>query len=162
MPRETWIVWAGRHRRPEWETLCADYRGRLERDLKVHDVMVKAKGAAEDPARRRTETEALFAALPEPCFTIALDPRGRALSSEALAQELGRLDREWPHAIAFLIGSDLGLEPALLPGAREVFALGPMIFGHELARLVVYEQIYRARSLLKGLKYHRLAGGALG
>ena len=155
MSRALFIYWAGRHLRPEWENLCADYRRRLEREIPVQDSLVKVKAAPEDPNRRRLETRALLAAAPDPCWTIALDPRGRQLSTEDLAIELGRLRTSWPHPIAFLIGSDLGLDNELLTAARDRISFGKMIFGHELARLVLYEQIYRAFSMHKGLKYHR-------
>ena len=155
MSRGIFVLWAGRHHRPEWEALCADYRRRVAHDLPVQDTMVKVKAAAEDPSRRRLETRALFAAAPDTSWTIALDPRGRQVSTEEFAAELGRLRSTWPHPIAFLIGSDLGLESELLEGARDRISFGRMIFGHELARLVLYEQIYRAFSVHKGLKYHR-------
>jgi 23S rRNA (pseudouridine1915-N3)-methyltransferase len=157
MSRAIFVLWAGRHHRPEWEALCADYRKRIERDSPVVDTMVKVKAAAEDPSRRKLETRALFAAAPEPSWTIALDPRGRQLSTEDFAAELARLRTAWPHPVAFLIGSDLGLDDELLGSARDRFSFGRMIFGHELARLVLYEQIYRAFSVHKGLKYHRPA-----
>jgi 23S rRNA (pseudouridine1915-N3)-methyltransferase len=157
MSRAIFVLWAGRHHRPEWEALCADYRKRIERDSPVVDIMVKVKAAAEDPSRRKLETRALFAAAPEPSWTIALDPRGRQLSTEDFAAELARLRTAWPHPVAFLIGSDLGLDDELLGSARDRFSFGRMIFGHELARLVLYEQIYRAFSVHKGLKYHRPA-----
>lgn len=155
MSRGIFVLWAGRHHRPEWEALCAYYRRRVAHDLPVQDTMVKVKAAAEDPSRRRLETRALFAAAPDTSWTIALDPRGRQVSTEEFAAELGRLRSTWPHPIAFLIGSDLGLESELLEGARDRISFGRMIFGHELARLVLYEQIYRAFSVHKGLKYHR-------
>ena len=95
------------------------------------------------------------AALPDPCWSIALDPRGRASSSEELAAKLARLRHEWPHPIAFLIGSDLGLDGGLLGSVRERISFGPMTFGHELARLILYEQLYRALCIQRGIKYHR-------
>ena len=153
MGRKILILRAGRHLRKDWETLCADYRRRIERDLPVEDRLLKSRG--EGATRRRLEAEALEAALPDPCWTIALDPRGRTLDSEALARELARLREEWAHPIAFLIGSDLGLDPELVGRARMKLSFGPMTFGHELARLILYEQIYRALSIAKGIKYHR-------
>lgn len=153
--RELLIVWAGRHRRRGWEDLCADYRRRIEHHVPVRDRWVKAKAAGDGPARRRAEGQAMAAALPTTCWTIALDPRGQAMSSRRLASELRRLSAEWPHPVAFLIGSDLGLDPELLDGARQRLSLGPMILGHELARLMLYEQIYRAIAMERGIKYHR-------
>lgn len=157
MSRGILIFWAGRHHRPEWEKLCADYRKRIEHDMPVQDTLIKVKAAAEDPARRRLETAALLAAAPDPSWTVVLDPRGRQLSTQDFAAELARLRATWPHPVAFLIGSDLGLDPDQIAAARDRFSFGPMIFGHELARLVLYEQIYRAFSMHKGLKYHRPA-----
>lgn len=155
MARQILVLWAGRHQRREWETLCADYRRRIEFDVPVEDRLVKAKVASEDPSRRAAEGEALLAALPDPCWSIALDPRARATRSEDLAEEMVRLRDEWPHPIAFLVGSDLGLDPDVLRAARARLSFGPMIFGHELARLVLYEQLYRALSMGRGIKYHR-------
>jgi 23S rRNA (pseudouridine1915-N3)-methyltransferase len=155
--RALYVLWAGRHLRPEWEALCADYRKRLTREHEVRDQLIKARCAPEDPARRRLETQALLAAAPPQAYTIALDPRGRTLSSEELAAELERLVVEWQHPIAFLIGSDLGLDPELAAGARATWSFGRMVFGHELARLVLYEQLYRALSQRRGIKYHRAA-----
>ena len=154
MGRELLIVWAGRHRRGAWEELCADYRRRIERHVPVSDHWVKVR-AGDDRTRRRAEGRAIEARLPEPCWTVALDPRGRTMSSEELAAELRRLGAEWPHPVAFLIGSDLGLDAETVRRTRRRLSLGPMVFGHELARLVLYEQIYRAIAIDLGIKYHR-------
>ena len=155
MSREILIVWAGRHQRKTWEELCADYRRRIAREVPVNDRHVKVRQCGADPARLAAEGRSLLAALPDPCWSIALDPRGRVTSSEQLAAKLRRLRDEWPHPVAFLIGSDLGLDSALLEQARERLSFGPMVFGHELARLVLYEQVYRALCIERGIKYHR-------
>ncbi len=157
MARQLLILWAGRHQRAPWENLCGEYRARIGRHWEIRDRQIKNRGAGGDAARRRAEGRALRAALPDPCWTIALDPRGKMLSSEGLAGEMQRLADEWPHPVAFLIGSELGLDPEVCAGARQRLSLGPMILGHQLARLVLYEQIYRAISIHRGIKYHRPA-----
>ncbi len=157
MARQLMILWVGRHQRAPWETLCDDYRKRITRYTVLRDQRIKVRSGGSDPARRRTEGRALEAALPEPCWTIALDMRGEMLSSEQLAAEIGRLADEWPHPVAFMIGSDLGLDAEVARKSRRRLSLGPMIFGHQLARLVLYEQIYRAISINRGIKYHRPA-----
>lgn len=96
-----------------------------------------------------------MAALPEPSWTIALDRRGKAVSSKQLARRLADLNETWPHAIGFLVGSDLGLSESVLERCRERLSFGPVTLPHELARLVLYEQLYRALSILGGIKYHR-------
>ena len=155
MSREIVILWAGRRRRKGWEELCADYRRRIVHHVPLRDQMVKVAAGGDGHGRRRAEAAALTAALPEPCWPIALDARGRMTSSEELSARLARLRDEWPHPIAFLIGSDLGLDGPVLAAARERLSLGPMVLGHELARLVLYEQIYRALCIERGIKYHR-------
>lgn len=153
--REFLVVWAGRHRRANWEELCTDYRQRIARYVPIRDLPVKARAKNDDRERRRAETTALFDALPDPCRAVVLDPRGRTMSSEDLAARLGRLRDEWPHPVAFLVGSDLGLDDSLLQKAYLRLSFSPMIFGHELARLVLYEQLYRALCIERGIKYHR-------
>ncbi len=153
MSREIVILWAGRRRRKSWDELCTDYRRRIARHVPVRDQMVKTP--ASGGGRLRAEGAALAAALPDPCWPIALDLGGRMTSSEELSARLTRLREEWPHPIAFLIGSDLGLDGQVLSSARERLSLGPMVLGHELARLVLYEQIYRALCIERGIKYHR-------
>ena len=157
MARHLLVLWAGRHQRQAWERLCAEYRARIERHVVVRDQWIKVRTAGDGVARRRAEGQAMLAALPDPCFTIALDPRGKTTSSESLAAELRRLADEWPHPVAFVIGSDLGLAAEIAERARRRLSFGPMTFGHELARLVLYEQIYRAISIDRGIKYHRPA-----
>jgi 23S rRNA (pseudouridine1915-N3)-methyltransferase len=153
--RELVIAWAGRHQRASWEEICADYRRRIARFVPVRDLPVKARESGEDPGRRQAEGRALLAALPPSSYLVALDSGGRALDSAGLAAELSRLQNEWPHPIAFVLGSDLGLAPEVLQAARRVLSLGPLTLSHELARTVLYEQIFRALSITAGMSYHR-------
>jgi 23S rRNA (pseudouridine1915-N3)-methyltransferase len=155
LSRELVILWAGRHQRSAWEELCVAYRRRIALLAPIRDLPVRARTGSDDPQRQRAEAQALLAALPQPCFPIALDSRGEALASGPFAERLGRVRGEWPHAIAFLVGSDLGLAPDLLGQARWVLSLGPLTLSHEVARLVLYEQLYRALSIAAGMSYHR-------
>jgi 23S rRNA (pseudouridine1915-N3)-methyltransferase len=153
--REIAILWAGRHQRSTWQDLCDSYRRRIERLAPVRDLPVRARVGPESPQRQHAEMQALLAALPPSAFAIALDCGGEALPSAAFAERLGRLRTDWPHPVAFLIGSDLGHDPALLARCRWVLSLGPLTLSHELARLVLYEQLYRALSIEAGMSYHR-------
>ncbi|HVT59126.1 MAG TPA: 23S rRNA (pseudouridine(1915)-N(3))-methyltransferase RlmH [Thermoanaerobaculia bacterium] len=155
MSRELVVLWAGRHQRSSWEELCASYRRRIALLAPVRELPVRARAGAGDPQRLRAEGQALLAALPQPCYCVALDRGGEELGSSQLAQRLARLRGEWPHALAFLIGSDLGLDGSVLAAARWVLSLGPLTLSHELARVVLYEQLYRALSIAAGMSYHR-------
>src|SRR4029078_7829193 len=151
--REPAALWAGRHQRSHWEEICDSYRKRIARMASIRDVPVRARAAADDPQRLRREGRALLAALPASAWSIALDSRGERLSSEQFAERLARLRQEWPHPIAFLIGSALRLHPAGVDGGRPLLSLGPMTLSHELSRVVLYEQLYRALSIEAGMSY---------
>ena len=155
MSRGYLVLWAARNQRRDWEKLCSDYRRRIQHNAPIRDQMIKVKGSSDDPGRMKAEGTALLAALPDPCWTIALDPRGKTLSSEAFARELSRLEEDWPHPVAFVIGSDAGLDQEVVQTALMRLSYGPMVYGHELARLVLYEQLYRALCIRRGIKYHR-------
>jgi 23S rRNA (pseudouridine1915-N3)-methyltransferase len=153
--RELVVLWAGRHRRSSWDEICASYRRRIARLAPVRDVPVRARTGPDDPQRLRAEGQALLAAVPPSAWSFALDIRGEALTSEQLAERLARLREDWPHPVVFLIGSDLGLDRAVLEAARAVLSLGPLTLSHELARAVLYEQLFRALSIEAGMSYHR-------
>jgi 23S rRNA (pseudouridine1915-N3)-methyltransferase len=149
------ILWVGRHHRGSWEQIASRYRKRITRTWPLEELPVKSRFQGEGRARLRAEAEAIFAALPDPVWLVALDRRGERLSSEDLARRMSRWRREWPHPIAFVIGSDLGLDASVRKAARLVLSLGPMTLSHELARLVLYEQLYRVASIEAGTGYHR-------
>ncbi len=164
MGREYIVAWAGRHHRDAWEEICGEYRKRIAPHVPIRDlpVRVAARGAREESAeqsreRLRIEGRALRDALPGEVYLVALDRRGAAVSSEELAARLVRLRDEWPHPVAFVLGSDLGIGAGLLAEARWRWSLGPLTLPHELARVVVYEQLYRAVSIAAGISYHRRA-----
>jgi len=155
MSRELQVFWAGRHRRDEWDRLCERYRGRISRFVKLTEVPVRVRGVAADRDRLRAEGEALLAAIPKGAWSVALDRRGTQRSSAELARWLQRLLDDWPCPIAFLVGSDLGLDKSLLTQVRDQLSFGPLTLPHEMARVVLYEQIYRGLCIGAGIKYHR-------
>ena len=155
MSRDLEILWAGRHRRSEWEQLYSRYRERLEPYLEVKERPIKVRAGMDDKKRLHEEGKAILKALPESSWTVALDRRGAQRSSNQVATWFDRLRTDWPHPVVIVIGSDLGLAPQVLEQCRERWSFGPLTLPHELARLVLYEQIYRALSIVAGIKYHR-------
>jgi 23S rRNA (pseudouridine1915-N3)-methyltransferase len=108
--------------------------------------------AAELKAR---EAELLRAAVPADARMIALDERGRALTSLEFARLLGRWRDEGIKDTAFLIGGAEGLDQSLREAADRILSLGPMTWPHLLVRGLLAEQLYRAQSILTGHPYHR-------
>jgi len=141
-------------RMPAWvQQGFAEYAKRLSRELPLELIEVAAK--SRDPARAMSEEgAALLAAIPKGAHVVALDGRGRAWSSEELAQQLARW-RMQGKDLAFLIGGADGFASTVLDRADQKWSLGPATLPHPLVRIVVVEQIYRAASLLANHPYHR-------
>lgn len=141
--------------RPAYRALCDEYRGRLEHYCDVTEHEVKEASRAPTPARQlELEAEALDGKLPEGATVVALDRTGTAWSSEALAEKLDRW-RTAAKPVAFVIGGSHGLAPALTAAADARWSLGALTLPHELARVVVCEQLYRAWTILRGEPYHK-------
>lgn len=100
------------------------------------------------------EAKLIRAALPAGAVLIALDSRGRALNSEDFAHRLGQWHDQGREA-ALVIGGAEGLDPALREAAELVLALGPMTWPHQLVRVMLAEQLFRAQAILTGHPYHR-------
>jgi 23S rRNA (pseudouridine1915-N3)-methyltransferase len=113
---------------------------------------VRPGGRYSDEHVRKREARLLLEALDGRGTVIALDPSGRALRSDELA---GRLERWATPRADLVIGGPLGLHRDLLERADFRWSLSPLTFPHELARVIVAEQVYRGLTILRGLPYHR-------
>ncbi|MBM4286489.1 MAG: 23S rRNA (pseudouridine(1915)-N(3))-methyltransferase RlmH [Deltaproteobacteria bacterium] len=102
---------------------------------------------------KQREGERLRAALPPRAWVAALDPGGRQMTSEEFAAWLTTRE-EAAQPLAFLIGGHLGLDRATLARADERLALSRLTLTHELTRLVLLEQLYRAGAIRSGHPYH--------
>lgn len=99
------------------------------------------------------EGERLRAQVPPKSYAVALDPKGKEYTTEAFAAWLAKREEDG-RALAFLIGGHLGLDEATLGAAQEKLALSRLTLTHELSRLVLLEQLYRAKTILIGHPYH--------
>jgi 23S rRNA (pseudouridine1915-N3)-methyltransferase len=100
------------------------------------------------------EREVTEARIPEDSRVIALSQRGEMWSSEQLAELVGRWELEG-RDVTLVIGGADGLPDDVVRRAERQWSLGPLTLPHELARVVVYEQLYRAHTIRRGEKYHR-------
>jgi 23S rRNA (pseudouridine1915-N3)-methyltransferase len=113
---------------------------------------VKPGGRYADAHVREREARSLVDALPERGCVIALTPEGRSLDTKAFTRKL----ESWSRPLAvFVLGGPLGLDPPLIARADATLSLSAMTLPHELARVVLAEQIYRAVTLLRGVPYHK-------
>ncbi len=135
----------------------AEYRKRLSHWLPLDLVEVEPglRGKGRDAARAMGDEGArVLAAVPKGALIVALDGRGRAWSSEELAQRLQHW-RNGGRDLALLVGGPEGHASEVLDAAGERWSLGPLTLPHMLVRLVVAEQLYRAAALLANHPYHR-------
>ncbi len=152
------VLWFGRPAGDPFRREVATYRERVARRWPAEDLPLRPEGGGReaDPDRARArEAAAARRRVPGRYRTVALDERGWAPTSAELARWLGELESAGVPGVAFVIGSDLGLDPGLREEADRVVALSRLTLPHRVARLVLWEQLYRAVSLLGGGAYHR-------
>lgn len=145
-------------RMPDWvEAGVEEYARRLPRDFRfeIREIPLVRRGKNADTARAvQQEGEAMLAALQRDERAIALDVKGRTLSTETMAQQLGSL-RDEGVDLALLVGGPDGLAPSCLARAAASWSLSSLTLPHPLVRVLVAEQVYRAWSWLSGHPYHR-------
>jgi 23S rRNA (pseudouridine1915-N3)-methyltransferase len=134
--------------RPYYREAYDDYVRRLGKYLKIRDAEVR------EANEREQEAERLRRHLRPGTPVVALARTGEPWSSEQLARKLERW-RIDARPLAFVIGGSRGLTPDFLASATEQWSLGPLTLPHELARVVVAEQLYRGMTILRGEPYHK-------
>lgn len=150
------IIAVGKLKERFWRDAAEEYLTRLTPYASVRVVEVADRDPARGEARALAEEGAdVVRAIPDGAHVIALDIDGRQLSSEGLAERLERLALEGRSNIAFLVGGSHGLSAEVLAAAHERISLGPMTLPHNLARIVLLEQVYRAFKIRRGEPYHK-------
>jgi 23S rRNA (pseudouridine1915-N3)-methyltransferase len=149
------VVLAVGRLRPYYREAADDYKHRLARYVSVREVSIREAGRAPTVhVQRAKEADAFRQKLPSRHILVALSRQGDAWTSRDLA---GHLERwlEQGKGLAFAIGGSSGLAPNFSAEAALRWSLGPLTLPHELARVVVYEQLYRAFTIVRGEKYHK-------
>ncbi len=139
-------------------TAIADYESRIAHYFKFQAIEVRQRripSSGVEKAIVDSECQSLLARVPSELQTVALDERGSSWSSAELAEYLNQSALHGRPGVAFLIGGPLGLNDALRESVDKVVSLSSLTLPHELARLVLVEQIYRAGTILRGEPYHK-------
>lgn len=155
------VIAIGRLKQGPERDLAERYRERFDdigrklgfRGIEIHEI---PESRARDAATRINEEAAAIAALiPDKSSIIALDERGETIDSTTFARHLGRWrDESVPNAV-FLIGGADGLSPDLRRKAKLSVAFGKATWPHQMVRVMLLEQVYRAATILSGHPYHR-------
>ncbi len=151
------IIAVGRLRGGPEAELIADYKTRFDRigrGLSLGPVEI-VEVEDRKGSRQSTEADLLSAAIPEGARVIALDERGKMISSPKFANVMSGWRDDGHRECVCLIGGADGLTAELRNRADLVLSLGDMVWPHMLARVMLTEQIYRAATILSGSPYHR-------
>ena len=149
------VLWPGKTRNGEIRKLQESYIKRINRLGRCEVIETKeARGIEEKfvDKIKKIEAEGLEKYLRDD-YIICLSDRGKEMSSDEFARFLERIASESSRVITFIAGGFLGLEERILKKAHFLLSLSKMTFSHEMARLLLLEQIYRSLSIMKGSQY---------
>lgn len=150
------VVCVGKAGEPHFAA-ATEYLKRIRRYIRIELVEVADEPVDRRPddTVRRVEGERLLKALGKPSCVILADRQGRQLTSEQFAARLNDLLVSGKSDITFAVGGTLGVTAAVRARADETISFSQMTMAHQLARVVLLEQIYRAFKIIRGEKYHR-------
>jgi 23S rRNA (pseudouridine1915-N3)-methyltransferase len=149
------ILWPGKTRNRDIQNLQEFYLGRINQLEKCEIIETKtSKGIPERFAQKIKEIEASGLEKHfENHYIICLFHEGKDMSSVELAQFLKTVSSSSAQVVTFVVGGFLGLEERILKRADALLSLSRMTFSHELSRVMLLEQIYRALMIIKGRQY---------
>lgn len=142
------FIWVGKAKDNNWRALQDEYLRRLSHFVRSDVVEVRDS----DP---RTEGERILEKVNPNTFACVLDVSGRPLSSTELAREVEKWQNSGVKEVAFIIGGADGLSQEVAGRADIKLSLSFLTFTHEMARVILLEQLYRACTIIKGFPYQR-------
>lgn len=152
------VVAVGKLKEKFWVQACAEYVKRLGAYAKIEmrevaDIDPARAGGVE--ASRAREGQEILAAIPARSHVILLAIDGKQRSSEQFSAHLDELALRGKSDLTFVIGGSDGVSPEVRARANETFSFGPITLPHNLARVVLLEQLYRACKISRGEPYHK-------
>lgn len=147
----------GKNHEPYVKSGIEDFTKRISRYYKVEWIIIpvpRNASSLSEAEMKKKEGEAILQLLNKEDYLVALEERGKQLSSEGLAVFIQARANESVRNLVFLIGGAYGLDEAVLKRAQFKWSLSELVFPHQLVRLILAEQVYRACTILKNEKYH--------
>lgn len=151
----------GKLKESYWREAVQEYEKRLKSYVSIQIVEVPDEKSSERPSAaeiegiKNKEAEKIWLKVPADSYVIVLAIHGAQLASEQLADQFERFKNESKKKIVFIIGGSHGLADSILQRANEHLSLGKITLPHQLARVVLIEQIYRAFKIMKNEPYHK-------
>ncbi len=145
------FIWIGKTKDKHWKALQEDYLERLSHFVK-YDI-VELKDARHET--KEDEGKRILALLNQSSFTVLLDVKGESLSSHALSKLVDKWQIQGKKEVTFIIGGAEGVSSEVAESASIRLSLSFLTFTHDMARVVLVEQLYRAYSILNGFPYQK-------
>ena len=139
----------GKLKEPHYAAAAGEYLKRLSRYVKVEVTEFRECTDKNPEVEKRKEAELILSKVPSGSYVVALDMRGKQQPSAEFSNILKKPD------VVFIIGGPEGLADEVYDAADFTLSLSALTFPHQLARVILFEQIYRGETILHGEKYHR-------
>ncbi len=151
------LIWIGSNADAELGAVIERYLNRIKHfyPIEVVEIAPERGRQSESDVAIIRDSSRLLAAIPSRGTTVVLDERGRSMDSLKFAKWIERLTIDQPHGINFVMGGDVGLTDEVRRRADTLLSLSAMTLPHQLARVVLLEQIYRACTLMRNIPYHK-------
>ena len=153
------FLWVRSNADAEYGAAIERYLSRIKHFFPVEVIEIDAgkrgRQSGKDGSIIRDHSARLVAAIPSRGYTAVLDERGRSMDSLIFAKWLERLTTDQPHGVTFVLGGDVGFDDSVRQRADALLSLSSMTLPHQIARLVLLEQIYRACTLMRNIPYHK-------
>jgi 23S rRNA (pseudouridine1915-N3)-methyltransferase len=150
------VVAVGKLKESWWRDACAEYAKRMRPYATVETVEVSDRDLTHDEAKAiAKEGEDTLRAIPDGAYVVALDSGGKERDSVGFSEWLAALALEGRSHVAFVLGGAAGLAPEVLARSDARLSLGAMTLPHQMARVVLMEQLYRAHRIQRNEPYHR-------
>jgi 23S rRNA (pseudouridine1915-N3)-methyltransferase len=149
------LIWIGKTRDAHLRALSEEYLKRLGRFARVEITELRESTARNEREGIADEGRRIISALRPDTLAVLLDVEGKEWSSTELAGEIERWQTGGPKEVAFITGGPMGTSPEVARRAQLSWSLSRLTLTHEMARVVLLEQLYRAYTIIKGLPYQK-------
>jgi 23S rRNA (pseudouridine1915-N3)-methyltransferase len=149
------FIWVGKTKNEHLRALVEDYLGRLRRFVRSEVTELRESAARTEREGIEDEGKRIIGALHREAFIVLLDVEGREWSSTELASEIEKWQMGGGKEVAFVIGGHNGVSKEVAERARLRWSLSRLTLTHEMARVVLAEQLYRAYTIIHGMPYQK-------
>ena len=149
------LFWTGKTKDARLRELQADYKKRLSHFTRCEVVEIREHAGTGSKTGIDKDSKSISDRLSNGAVTVLLDPYGSQWSSPELADQIQRWENQGTKEVAFIIGGPHGVSPALSARAQQRWSLSRLTLTHEMARVVLLEQLYRAYTIIHGLPYQK-------